>query len=155
MIIETVFERFYESVLVHVKSQFWETQGLNQLPLKKFYVSLSLLSVNFTGHFFIKSYYVLCHKDELYLLYVYISDGIRLPAPPLDSKCLEDARLVRKRELMMKSAFKNVVINLFVCWLLFSISYSNRDNRSYYLHDDVVTQILKPAEFPKFMDVSF
>ena len=91
----------------------------------------------------------------LYLLYVKISDGIRLPAPPLDSKCLEDARLVRKRELMMKSAFKNVVINLFVCWLLFSISYSNRDNRSYYLHDDVVTQILKPAEFPKFMDVSF
>ena len=85
---------------------------------------------------------------------VFFSDGLRLPAPPLDTKRLEEARSVRKKEVMMRSAFMNVVINLFICWILFSISYSNRDNRSFYLHQDVVKQILKPIGLPSFVDVS-
>ena len=78
---------------------------------------------------------------------------MRLPAPPLDNKRLEEARYQRKKEMMMKSALKNVIVNLFMCWILFSISYSNRDNRSYFLHEDVVKQILKPEGKPQFMDV--
>ena len=56
---------------------------------------------------------------------------------------------------MMRSAFKNIIINLFICWILFSISYSNRDNRSYFLHRDVHKQILAPDGMPQFMDVRY
>ena len=82
-----------------------------------------------------------------------ISGGMRLPAPPLDNKRLVEARYQRQKEIMMKSALKNVVVNLFICWILFSISYSNRDNRSYFLHMDVHKQILAPEGSPQFMDV--
>ncbi|KAL4240289.1 polycystic kidney disease protein 1-like [Mactra antiquata] len=81
------------------------------------------------------------------------SGGVRLPAPPLDSKKLENARSVRQRELLMKTAFRDIIINVVMIWILFSISYSNRDTRSYDMLQEVHNQLLDPINLPQFTKI--
>ena len=88
----------------------------------------------------------------------FISGGCRLPAPPLDEDLLEEARAVRQREVMMKRAIRDVIINLTVGWILFSVAYSNRDSRSYLMHKEIYDSFIEPksnltTKLPKFTTV--
>ncbi|XP_076073747.1 uncharacterized protein LOC143045258 [Mytilus galloprovincialis] len=70
--------------------------------------------------------------------------GIRLPAPPLDHSSLKKARQERQKELKMMESIKQVLITCFCLWIIYSISYSNRDNRSYNFHQNIATKLLTP-----------
>ncbi|WAQ96750.1 PK1L2-like protein [Mya arenaria] len=81
------------------------------------------------------------------------SGGIRLPAPPLDEDQLSAARQMRQRELLMKRAFRDCITNLAICWILFSIAYSNRDSRSYLMHKETMEAFIQPIGMPQFESI--
>ncbi|KAK3090920.1 hypothetical protein FSP39_015723 [Pinctada imbricata] len=72
--------------------------------------------------------------------------SIRIPVPPLSNDMLERARQDRMREVKMVQAIKEIIITVIFLWIIFSISYSNRDHRSYLIHRAVENQILTPAK---------
>lgn len=84
-----------------------------------------------------------------------LTGGLRLPAPPLDEKKLEKARNQRKRDLLMKRCVRDILVNIIIIWILFSISFSNRDVKSYYMHQEVIDRILQPVNMPSFSAVRF
>lgn len=86
-----------------------------------------------------------------------LSVGIRLPAPPLDHSSLKKARQERQKELKMMESIKQVLITCFCLWIIYSISYSNRDNRSYNFHQNIATKLLTPQNktLVKFDQVRF
>lgn len=56
----------------------------------------------------------------------------------------------------MKRAMRDTIINVSVAWILFSIAYSNRDIRSYFMHKEIVDTFIDPVhdqELPKFNKV--
>ncbi|XP_045214928.2 uncharacterized protein LOC123565009 [Mercenaria mercenaria] len=81
------------------------------------------------------------------------SKGLRLPAPPLDQKKLEKAREEKQRDVLMKRAMRDIITNIVIIWILFSISYSNRDTRSFYMHKEVVNTLLEPINKPSFSSI--
>ncbi|KAL3877870.1 hypothetical protein ACJMK2_035514 [Sinanodonta woodiana] len=80
----------------------------------------------------------------------------RRPAPPLDEDSLRNAQDIRQKELLMKAAIQDVVINLVYIWILFSITFSNRDDTSYSLRQNIENRILAPKhkELPKFREIN-
>ncbi|KAJ8317990.1 hypothetical protein KUTeg_003081 [Tegillarca granosa] len=82
--------------------------------------------------------------------------GFRFPSPPLTAATIQKAREERQRDMKMMGSLKEVVVTLIFLWIIFSISYSNRDDRSYLLHRNVVKEILDPIELtkPKFTKIT-
>ncbi|XP_060576637.1 uncharacterized protein LOC132733957 isoform X2 [Ruditapes philippinarum] len=81
------------------------------------------------------------------------SKSLRLPAPPLDQKKLEKARDEKNRDMLMKRALRDIIVNIIIIWILFSISFSNRDTMSYYMHKRVVDSFLTPPNMPAFESI--
>ncbi|KAH3811363.1 hypothetical protein DPMN_139774 [Dreissena polymorpha] len=57
--------------------------------------------------------------------------GMRLAAPPLDMGHLKKAKRLRQKELQLNRAIRDTILNLLMCWIIYSIACSNRDGRSY------------------------
>lgn len=56
----------------------------------------------------------------------------------------------------MKRAIRDTVVNLVICWILFSIAYSNRDGRSYLMHKEIMDALVDPpkeTKLPNFTKV--
>ncbi|CAC5377684.1 PKD1L2 [Mytilus coruscus] len=70
--------------------------------------------------------------------------NIRLPASPLNHSLIEKARNERQKEIEMMERIKQVLITCFCLWIIYSISYSNRDDRSYNFHQNIATKLLTP-----------
>jgi hypothetical protein len=83
-----------------------------------------------------------------------LTGGARKPAPPLDQEKLDSARELRKMELQMRKALRDIVLNILHAWILFSIAYSNLDSQSYLLHEQIKGNILEPGSQPQFSSVS-
>lgn len=72
--------------------------------------------------------------------------SIRIPAPPLNQALLEKAREERMREIKMMDSLKQVAITLFYIWIIYSISFSNRDTGSFNVQNDISNRLLTPSE---------
>ena len=46
----------------------------------------------------------------------------------------------------MMDSLKQVLITLIYIWIIYSISFSNRDTGSYYVQKDISSRLLTPAE---------
>ncbi|VDI61169.1 Hypothetical predicted protein [Mytilus galloprovincialis] len=68
----------------------------------------------------------------------------RLPASPLDHSKIEKARNERQKEIKMMESIEQVLITCFCLWIIFSISYSYKDVRSYNFHQNIATKLLTP-----------
>lgn len=49
------------------------------------------------------------------------------------------------REIKMMDSVKQVVITLFYIWIIYSISFSNRDTGSFNLQNDISNRLLTPS----------
>ncbi|KAH3806903.1 hypothetical protein DPMN_135232 [Dreissena polymorpha] len=91
--------------------------------------------------------------------------GMRLAAPPLDQGHLKKAKRLRQKELQMNREIRDTILNLLMCWIIFSIAYSNRDGRSFLIHKETMDAFIAPPnknypphhqtenELPKFTEV--
>ncbi|XP_052067992.1 polycystin family receptor for egg jelly-like isoform X12 [Mytilus californianus] len=70
--------------------------------------------------------------------------NIRLPASPLNHSSMEKARNERQKEIKMMESIKQVLITCFCLWIIYSISYSYKDDRSYNFHQNIATKLLTP-----------
>ncbi|XP_063446785.1 polycystin-1-like protein 2 [Mytilus trossulus] len=68
--------------------------------------------------------------------------NIRLPASPLNHSLIEKARNERQKDLKRTESIKQVLFTCFCLWIIYSISYSNRDDRSYNFHQNIATKLL-------------
>ncbi|XP_045211050.2 uncharacterized protein LOC123562481 [Mercenaria mercenaria] len=82
------------------------------------------------------------------------SGGKRKPAPPLDQEKLNAAREWRLVELMMRKAMRDIALNIFHAWILFSIAYSNLDSQSYLLHEEIKDKIVEPSSQTQFSSIT-
>ncbi|XP_052217966.1 polycystic kidney disease 2-like 1 protein [Dreissena polymorpha] len=93
------------------------------------------------------------------------SGGMRLAAPPLAKGHLKKAKRLRQKELQMNRAIRDTILNLLMCWIIFSIAYSNRDGRSYLIYKETMDAFIAPPnknyppphqtehELPKFTEI--
>ena len=67
--------------------------------------------------------------------------------PPLRQVDLDEAKRKRSTEVRQRITVIEIVSNLFWLWILLSVSYSNRDNRTYRLHETILnTMNRNPSE---------
>lgn len=50
------------------------------------------------------------------------------------------------REIKMMDSLKQVAITLFYIWIIYSISFSNRDTGSFNVQNDISNRLLTPSE---------
>ncbi|XP_061175577.1 uncharacterized protein LOC133184503 [Saccostrea echinata] len=79
--------------------------------------------------------------------------SIRIPAPPLNHSLLEKAREERMRDIKMMDSVKQVFVTLIYIWIIYSISFSNRDTGSYYVQRDISKRLLTPFGAQKFEEI--
>ncbi|KAK3599286.1 hypothetical protein CHS0354_028642 [Potamilus streckersoni] len=70
----------------------------------------------------------------------------RKPAPPLSRSALLEAKKRREIDLKAKGVVNDIVVNLIYVWILLTIGYSNRDDRSYMLHETITSTFLHPRD---------
>ncbi|VDI23342.1 Hypothetical predicted protein [Mytilus galloprovincialis] len=68
----------------------------------------------------------------------------RLPVLPLNHSSIEKARNERQKCIQMMESIQQVLITCFFLWIIFSISYSYKDARSYNFHQNIATKLLNP-----------
>ncbi|XP_076075848.1 polycystin-2-like [Mytilus galloprovincialis] len=68
----------------------------------------------------------------------------RLPVLPLNHSSIEKARNERQKGIQMMESIQQVLITCFFLWIIFSISYSYKDDRSYNFHQNIATKLLNP-----------
>lgn len=125
---------------------------VSSLTINARHSTRSLLVVSYMGYPLI-TFTMLKTKSSI-IIYIL---GIRLPAPPLDTSSLKKARVEREKELKMMESIKQVIITCVCLWIIYSISYSNRDTRSYNFHQNIATKLLTPQDktLMTFAKVSF
>ncbi|WAR15130.1 PK1L2-like protein, partial [Mya arenaria] len=74
-------------------------------------------------------------------------------SPPLKGDNLEQAASSWKNEQGLIAVFKDIILNLFLVFIICSIAFSNRDNRSYSLHEDIINQFVTPWGKPHFQTI--
>ncbi|KAK3599287.1 hypothetical protein CHS0354_028643 [Potamilus streckersoni] len=77
----------------------------------------------------------------------------RKPAPPVSRTVLLDTKKHREFDLKVRGALLDVSINLFYLWILFSIGYCNRDDRSYMLRKTISDAFLSPENQTQFQEI--
>ncbi|XP_052820335.1 polycystin family receptor for egg jelly-like [Mya arenaria] len=74
-------------------------------------------------------------------------------SPPLKGDNLEQAASSWKHKQELMAVFKDIILNLFLMFIICSIAFSNRDNRSYSLHEDIINQFVTPWRKPHFQTI--
>ncbi|KAL3876144.1 hypothetical protein ACJMK2_034016 [Sinanodonta woodiana] len=78
----------------------------------------------------------------------------RKPAPHLSRTALLEAKKRREIDLKAKGVLQDVIINFIYVMILLSIGYSNRDERSYMLHDTISKTFLFPQDNIAFDEIT-
>lgn len=93
----------------------------------------------------------------LYLSYLFVD--IRMPERIFTEETIKEARRERQREIMMANAVKECIVTGIFLWIIYSISYSNRDSRSYQVHDIISKHFVYPVggqpTFPSVSTMSY
>ena len=83
----------------------------------------------------------------VYLWFTYLIGLILFPVntgytePPLRQAELEEAKRKRTTEIRQRRTVIEFISNVFFLWVIFSISYSNRDDRTYQLHETIINMM--------------
>ncbi|KAL3876145.1 hypothetical protein ACJMK2_034017, partial [Sinanodonta woodiana] len=78
----------------------------------------------------------------------------RKPAPLISHTVLLEAKKRREFDLKVKGALIDAAINLFYLWILLSIGYCNRDDRSYMLRKTITDTFLNPENQTPFQEIT-
>ncbi|XP_053378970.1 uncharacterized protein LOC123526495 isoform X2 [Mercenaria mercenaria] len=78
----------------------------------------------------------------------------RQVTPPLQGQSLALAAERHRHDTILSSFIKDILLNLFLIFIIFSICYANRDDRSYLLHSEIVNTIVKPWKLPQFQAIT-
>ncbi|GFU56000.1 transposable element Tcb1 transposase [Trichonephila clavipes] len=65
---------------------------------------------------------------------------------PIDPSSLEAARRLREKEVRMYGVLKEIGVYALYLWILFILSYGNRDPNSFYLREAVINNFIKPGD---------
>ncbi|CAL1301078.1 unnamed protein product [Larinioides sclopetarius] len=65
---------------------------------------------------------------------------------PIDPRSLEAARKLREKEVRMYSVLKEIGAYVLFLWILFILSYGNRDPNSFYLREATINNFIKPGD---------
>ncbi|XP_021356998.1 polycystic kidney disease protein 1-like 2 [Mizuhopecten yessoensis] len=71
---------------------------------------------------------------------------IKMPARFFTPETIQEARKERQREMMMARALKECFLTIIFLWIIYSISFSNRDDRSYRVHDIISKHFVYPLD---------
>ncbi|XP_033737965.1 polycystic kidney disease protein 1-like 2 [Pecten maximus] len=69
---------------------------------------------------------------------------IKMPARFFTTETIQEARKERQREIMMARAVKECIVTILFLWIIYSISFSNRDDRSFRVHDIISKHFIYP-----------
>ena len=84
----------------------------------------------------------LLKKNQMFIFIISEGNICRISKDPLDKSTLDVARLQRKKELRYSKSLRQVIVTCMFMWLVVSISYSNRDVRSYDLYRHIETMMV-------------
>ncbi|XP_052760826.1 polycystic kidney disease protein 1-like 2 [Mya arenaria] len=93
---------------------------------------------------------ILRHVREDYTSYESTPMNI---SPPLKGDNLVRAANVWKNEQNLMTVLRDILLNMLLIFIICSIAFSNRDNRSYSLHEDIINQFITPWKKPHFKTI--
>ncbi|KAL4220971.1 Single-stranded DNA-binding protein 3 [Mactra antiquata] len=69
---------------------------------------------------------------------------------PLGKRLLDSIRRKKEYQSEVSSSLRDILLAIFFLWLVSSIAYSARDDRSYRCHSEIINTIVKPYKMPQF-----
>ncbi|GIY05826.1 polycystic kidney disease protein 1-like 2 [Caerostris extrusa] len=86
-------------------------------------------------------------EDEEWLHPINSRIGVERPKyRPIDPRSLEAARKLREKEVAMYNVLKEIGVYVLYLWILFILSYGNRDPNSFFLREAVINNFIKPGD---------
>ncbi|GFR02198.1 polycystic kidney disease protein 1-like 2 [Trichonephila clavata] len=87
------------------------------------------------------------NEDEEWLHSVNSGNVVQRPKyRPIDPSSWEAARRLREKEVRMYGVLKEIGVYALYLWILFILSYGNRDPNSFYLREAVINNFIKPGD---------
>ena len=98
--------------------------------------------------------YLLVLIDLLSYRFILLSEPQRVKSRPLRGSLLKKEMIASRHRKQAGSAFLDIIFSVFLLWIVYSIAYSARDDRSYLHHRVIENLFLVPNKLPHFEKVN-